>query len=105
MSKLTRKAAKKMARVLGMELEAAELAIKRAYFVTEREDLERRARELNQALKEQTMRYTLTVFPARLGKPLNTNSRILAYLVWVWRSFFHLESRMIDNKTGKHKIR
>ena len=52
MSKLTREAAKKMARVLGMELEAAELAIQRVYAVAERKDLEHRVHELNKKIKE-----------------------------------------------------
>jgi len=49
---MKREAIKKMARVLGTELEAVERAIEQVYFVVGREDLERRVHELNKKIKE-----------------------------------------------------
>jgi len=96
----------KMAVALGMDFETAERAIIAAQDIVTVEEMQRRARELNQHTKETNLkRYTIAVFPARLGKPIKTNSLILAHIVWAWRSIFYPEAWLTDNKTGKHRIR
>lgn len=50
------------------------------------------------------LNYRVLSFPAKYGKPYDTNWLILAMLAAYWRTAFYAEVRIVHTPTGKHVI-
>lgn len=54
--------------------------------------------------RDESKTYESLAFPAYHGSPLMFNSIILAYLFTWFRSWSYAEARLINTKTGQHKV-
>lgn len=56
------------------------------------------------ARKDKEQRYCILRFPAFHGDPIYTDNMLIAKIIFWFRGFKYIESRLIDRKFDTHKV-